>query len=49
MYKCPNCGEEIDPNYLRLHKDSNGNKCPKCRYRILFKEVPEVRKLVKAR
>ncbi|MDO5850684.1 MAG: DNA-directed RNA polymerase subunit P [Methanobacteriaceae archaeon] len=43
MYKCPNCGAEID------HKSYMENKCSKCRYRILFKKVPEVRKLVKAR
>ncbi|ADC47200.1 MAG: DNA-directed RNA polymerase subunit P [Methanobrevibacter sp.] len=43
MYKCPECGEEVD------HKGYMENKCPKCRYRILFKKVPEVRKLVKAR
>ena len=42
-YRCPECGTEVD------HKGYMENKCPKCRYRILFKKVPEVRKLVKAR
>ncbi|MCF0225875.1 MAG: DNA-directed RNA polymerase subunit P [Methanobrevibacter sp.] len=46
MYTCPNCGSEVDPIKLRL---SNDNKCPKCRYRILFKNVPEVTRNIKAR
>ena len=25
------------------------NKCPKCRYRILFKNVPETTRIIKAR
>ncbi|WP_407462516.1 DNA-directed RNA polymerase subunit P [Methanobrevibacter sp.] len=49
MYYCPQCGTEVDPQEMRLHKESRGNKCPKCRYRILFKKVPEDRNHVKAR
>ncbi|MGL6297812.1 MAG: DNA-directed RNA polymerase subunit P [Methanobacteriaceae archaeon] len=43
MYKCASCGEEVD---LKGYME---NKCPRCRYRILFKNVPEVKKTVKAR
>ncbi|MDR0911937.1 MAG: DNA-directed RNA polymerase subunit P [Methanobrevibacter sp.] len=43
MYTCPNCGKEID---LKKYME---NKCPVCRYRILFKEVPENKKEFKAR
>jgi len=43
LYKCSECGTEID---LKSYME---NKCPKCRYRILFKKVPEVKKPIKAR
>ncbi|MCQ2971753.1 MAG: DNA-directed RNA polymerase subunit P [archaeon] len=43
MYKCPKCGAEID------HKRYKENKCPECRYRILFKNVPETTRIIKAR
>ena len=40
---CPRCGAEVD------HKSYMENKCPKCRYRILFKNVPETTRIIKAR
>ncbi|AXV36913.1 MAG: DNA-directed RNA polymerase subunit P [Methanobacteriaceae archaeon] len=43
MYKCAVCGTLIDP------KDYMENKCPRCRYRILFKEIPEVKRTIKSR
>jgi len=43
LYKCSECGAEID---LKLYME---NKCPKCRYRILFKKVPATKRNVKAR
>jgi DNA-directed RNA polymerase subunit P len=43
LYKCSECGTEIDP------KSYMENKCPKCRYRILFKKVPAVKRTVKSR
>ena len=43
MYKCINCGQSAD---IKKYSES---KCPKCRYRILFKEVPVVKRTVKAR
>ncbi len=43
MYKCDKCGTLVD---IRGYTES---KCPSCRYRILFKEVPEVARVVKAR
>ncbi|GAB6054758.1 DNA-directed RNA polymerase subunit P [Methanobacterium alkalithermotolerans] len=43
MYKCAECGFIIDP------RASMENKCPRCRYRILFKEVPVVKRTIKAR
>ena len=42
MYKCPRCGAEVD------HKSYMENKCPKCRYRILFKNVPDVTRWLSA-
>ena len=42
MYICPRCGTEVDQ---RSYMD---NKCPNCRYRILFKNVPENAKPVSA-
>ena len=42
MYRCPECGTEVD------HKGYMENKCPKCRYRILFKNVPDVTRWVSA-
>ncbi|AGN16803.1 MAG: DNA-directed RNA polymerase subunit P [Methanobrevibacter boviskoreani] len=43
MYRCPNCG------YVMDHKSYEENKCPKCRYRILFKQTPAVKRTIKAR
>ncbi|MBC7100382.1 DNA-directed RNA polymerase subunit P [Methanothermobacter tenebrarum] len=43
MYRCAKCGAQID---LKKYME---NKCPKCRYRILFKEVPQVKRTIKAR
>ncbi|MDO5821856.1 MULTISPECIES: DNA-directed RNA polymerase subunit P [Methanosphaera] len=43
MYKCIHCGKEVD---IKTYAES---KCPYCRYRILFKEVPVVKRTVKAR
>ena len=40
MYRCPRCGAEVD------HKSYMENKCPKCRYRILFKNVPETTRII---
>jgi len=42
LYKCPRCGTEVD------QKSYMDNKCPNCRYRILFKNVPEVTRWVSA-
>ena len=42
MYRCPRCGTEVD------QKSYMDNKCPNCRYRILFKNVPEVTRWVSA-
>jgi DNA-directed RNA polymerase subunit P len=43
LYKCAECGAVIDP------KGYMENKCPRCRYRILFKEVPAVKRTLKGR
>ena len=43
MYRCAKCGAQIDL------KEYMENKCPKCRYRILFKEVPPVKRRIRAR
>jgi DNA-directed RNA polymerase subunit P len=43
LYRCSECGTEIDP------KSYMENKCPKCRFRILFKNVPEIKNTVKSR
>jgi DNA-directed RNA polymerase subunit P len=40
VYTCPHCGNKLD---LRSF---NENKCPECRYRILFKDVPSVKKSI---
>ncbi len=43
MYRCAKCGTLVDlKGYIEP-------KCPKCRYRILFKEIPPVKKVIKAR
>jgi len=43
MYRCAQCGAQID---LKKYME---NKCPRCRYRILFKEVPRIKRTIKAR
>jgi DNA-directed RNA polymerase subunit P len=43
LYKCAKCGTLVD---LKGYTEA---KCPKCRYRILFKEIPPVKKDVTAR
>ncbi|NYB53024.1 MAG: DNA-directed RNA polymerase subunit P [Methanobacteriaceae archaeon] len=43
MYKCAKCGTLVD---IKGYTES---KCPSCRYRILFKEIPPVKRVVKAR
>ena len=43
MYKCIKCGQTVD---IKKYSES---KCPKFRYRILFKEVTVVKRTVKAR
>jgi len=43
LYRCAQCGTLIDP------KKYMENKCPRCRYRILFKEVPPVKRTIRAR
>jgi len=43
LYKCAKCGTLVD---LKGYTEA---KCPKCRYRILFKEIPPVKRDIKAR
>ena len=43
LYKCAKCGTLVD---LKGYTEA---KCPKCRYRILFKEIPPVKRDVTAR
>lgn len=45
MYKCLECGALID---TKNPKFSAENKCPKCRARILTKEVPRFKRTIKA-
>lgn len=44
MYKCMNCGREIDIELKTVKKII----CPFCGYRILKKERPKIVKKVKA-
>ncbi|ADP77626.1 RNA polymerase Rbp10 [Methanothermus fervidus DSM 2088] len=43
MYKCLRCGTTIDPKKQKKYM------CPKCRYRILLKEQPEIVRELRAR
>jgi DNA-directed RNA polymerase subunit P len=43
MYKCENCGTLVD---IKGYTEA---KCPSCRFRILFKEIPTVKRTIKSR
>jgi|PlaIllAssembly_1097288.scaffolds.fasta_scaffold1682007_2 DNA-directed RNA polymerase subunit P len=44
MYKCLNCGKNVDANFKTAKKVI----CPHCGYRILVKARPKVARKVKA-
>jgi DNA-directed RNA polymerase subunit RPC12/RpoP len=44
MYKCLNCGKEVDVTLSKARKI----QCPYCGYRILRKTRPKLTKMVKS-